>query len=553
MGFLQNSIVNTSTVNNPYNAVMTNAMLNGSQYNNASITASQNTGVLPGIQDPQPFATGALSVLGKKLGSNSSSTNAFFGKLNKRISDGFSSINSGITTALGKIDSEINSIFGQNQGKGGKSSVSRVLGSTINQKGFMGSISNGYKDGWSSIKNSTAIKTDTPDPISSAYAQNQKPPVSSLLELSSGTTGIAPKTLGSNQNQPSNYITGDVSTLKQRYGDDITGGSDFDFKNAGDTFLKSSVVSGMFSGVGGVVGGGASVLGGVFQGFSGTMQGVVGGVTNILSDGSSAFRGFVGEVSQEIFGSVNGLDQYYNSGLPSMADYNGNEIPGYGNGGAIGYGGCESIADALGGMGCETNLNSLSAIPYSALGSAMNALQELAAASGLTGLLQDIIYCKNMTEYNFQNLHQLFYQFSGQDIDVSSLAMGNLGLYNIGQLSPGGGGGTGSILIAEEGTQKLTPQQAMDKSGLTSNLQLLQIMVVNQNLTTTQLSTLKSVISNLGWQSYQAYTTGDTIGQTPVWNVMTLGNSLSDVSESLLSDYADVPYLVKGIEVSKTG
>lgn len=550
MGFLQNSIVNTSTVNNPYNAVMTNAMLNGSQYNNASISVSQNTGVLAGIQDPTPFSTGALSVLGKKVGSTSSSTSSIFGKLNKGIGDTFSSVNSGIQTALGKIDSEVNSIFGQNQGKGGKSSVSRVLGSNINQKGFMGSISNGYQDGWSSIKNSTAIKTDTPDPISSAYAQNQKPPVSSLLELSSGTTGIAPKTLGSNQNQPSNYITGDISTLKQRYGDDITGGSDFDFKNAGDTFLKSSTVSGMFSGVGGVIGGGESALGGVYQGFSGTMQGVVGGVSNILTDGSSAFRSYVGEVSQEIFGSVNGLDGYYNSSLPSMADYNGNEVPGYGNGGAIGYSGCESIADALGGMGCETNLNSLSAIPYSALGSAMNALQDLAAGSGLTGLLQDIIYCKNMTEYNFQNLHSLFYQFSGQDIDVSSLVMGNLGLYNIGQLSPGGGGGLlGGMLIVEEGTQQLTPQQAMGKSGLTSNLQLLQTMVVNQNLTTTQLSTLKSVISNLGWQYYQSYTTGDTIGQSCVWNVMTLRNSLSYVSESLLSDYADVPYLVKGIEV----
>ena len=43
-------------------------------------------------------------------------------------------------------------------------------------------------------------------------------------------------------------------------------------------------------------------------------------------------------------------------------------------------------------------------IPYSALGKAMNSLQELAEERGLTDLLQDIVDCKNMTE---SNLHQL--------------------------------------------------------------------------------------------------------------------------------------------------
>ena len=49
----------------------------------------------------------------------------------------------------------------------------------------------------------------------------------------------------------------------------------------------------------------------------------------------------------------------------------------------------------------------LTGISYSALGSAMNALEELAMERGLTGLLQDIIYCKNMTEYNLRQLKNI--------------------------------------------------------------------------------------------------------------------------------------------------
>ena len=43
-------------------------------------------------------------------------------------------------------------------------------------------------------------------------------------------------------------------------------------------------------------------------------------------------------------------------------------------------------------------------IPYSALGSVMNALQELATERGLTDLLQVMVDCKNTTESNLRQL-----------------------------------------------------------------------------------------------------------------------------------------------------
>ena len=547
MGFLTNSVVNANNSSSPYQSTLENAMLNGQQYLPSSGTSGSS--MVSGLQSPSQFNTSVFSSLGAQ-GSKAVNKNDVFGKLQSGINSTFSSLNKSIAKGFQNINSEIQSIFGQNQGNNGKSSVQRVLGSSTNQKGFMGNITQGYQDGWSNIKNATAIKTETPSSIASSYGATQKPPVSSLLKLSNGTNGMAPAKLGSSQNQSSTYITGSQSTLAQRYGADITGGSDFDFKSAGDSFLKSSTVSGMFGGIGHVVGGVMGVGKGLLGGVSETVGGIAGGVGSLLGGVSNTFRGYVGDVSQEIFGSVNGMDGYYNSNLPSMADYEGNPVPGYGYGGELGYEGCMGLSGALGGMGCNTNLNDLTSIPYSALGSAMNALQELAAESGLTGLLGDIIECKNMTKYNFENLHNLFYQFSGQDIDVSQLCMGDLGLYNIGQLTPGGGGsGVSGLGLVEE--TPLTPEQALDKSCLTSNLSLLKNIVNNQNLDSTKLTAVKNVVSNLGWELYQPYTTGEMLEEDNIWDSSTLTTSKSVVTQSLLgTTYSDVAYLAGGVEIN---
>lgn len=548
MSFLQASGVTRNNVSNPVPSQIANSMLSGNQYTNASIQSRMQNGVMTGIQSPQSLQSNVYSALGVK-GGNTQSNNMFSG-LTDAINKGSGKLQSLIKEGLGDIQSGLASLFGETQGKTGQSSLNNVLHSNSYQKGFMGAVQKGYQDGWSSIKNATALKTETPDPISSAYAKTQKAARSTLLVLKNGVTGLAAENIGSTTPQTSNYITGDLSTLKQRYGSDIVGGSDFDFRSAGNTMLRSSMLSGLFSNIHGAVSTASATGSGLFGAFSGGLGGIAGALSTGLEGVSSTFTSYVGNVAEQIFGSRSALNGYYNSSLPSLADYNGNTVPGYGNGGVLGYSGCAGLAGALGGMGCETNWESYSSIPYSALGSAMNAFQELAAESGITGLLGDIIECKNMTKYNFENLKNIFYDYSGSDINVSSLCMGNLGLYNIGQLAPGGGGGGLSGLGLVEEAAPLTADQAMGKSGLTSNLALLKNMVNNQNLKTSELSTLKNVITNLGWEIYQPYTTGDTFGDEPIWDVSTLGTSLPDVSESLLTDYPDVVYMTDGVELN---
>ena len=547
LGFLQSSGVTRQNVSNPAPAQLANSMLSGNQYTNSTIQSTMNAAASSGIQVSDSIPSGVYSALGVKT--NTQGSGGIFGGLTDAINKGSGELQHLIKEGLGDIQSGLASLFGENQGKTGKSSVSQLLGSNAYQKGFMGSVSQGFQDGWSSIKNATALKTETPDPISSAYAKTQKAPTSTLLVLKNGVTGMKADTVGSGTPQSSNYITGNISTLAQRYGSDIVGGSNFDFKSAGNTLLKSNMLSGMFSNIGGAVGTVGSASRGLLGAFSGGLSGIAGALGTGLTGISSTFKSYVGNISQQIFGSTGAMNGYYNSSLPSMADYNGNPVPGYGNGGYLGYAGCEGLAGALGGMGCNTNWDAFSSIPYSALGSAMNAFQDLAAESGLTGLLGDIIECKNMTKYNFENLKNIFYNYAGSDINVSQLCMGNLGLYNIGQLAPGGGGGGLSGLGLVEESTPLTPDQALDKSGLTSNLALLKVMVLNPNLESSQMSTLKSVISNLGWEYYQAYTTGETVGDEPIWDSSTINSSLSDVTVSLLDDYEDVAYMSGGVEI----
>ena len=57
------------------------------------------------------------------------------------------------------------------------------------------------------------------------------------------------------------------------------------------------------------------------------------------------------------------------------------------------------------------------------------------------------------------------------------------------------------------------------------------------------------MITNLGWEIYQPYTTGQTIEGEPIWDVTTIGSALTEVTQSLLADYEDLTYMADGVEV----
>ena len=73
----------------------------------------------------------------------------------------------------------------------------------------------------------------------------------------------------------------------------------------------------------------------------------------------------------------------------------------------------------------------------------------------------------------------------------------------------------------------------------------------NQNLDSTKLTAVKNVVSNLGWELYQPYTTGEMLEEDNIWDSSTLTTSKSVVTQSLLgTTYSDVAYLAGGVEIN---
>ena len=517
-------------------SVIPSGLASNLQGTNSTATGSNPLGMMQGLgNNGNPLSS--LSNIG------SLNANLLPGNTRKptgmpaKIQSAALSMDSGIKGFFSNIDNSIDSLFGQNQGKTAKSSVNAVTNSSQFQKGFMGQTAQGYKNSWNNIANATAVKTKTPDPISSSFKAAQKPPISTMVTLKSGTTGMSAMAIGTKTGNANNNIVGDQSTLAKRYGSDIVGGGNYSFRNAADSLFKSNAVSGMFSGLGDVLGSFGSVMGGATMGLNDITSGAIGIAQHVIRGGLGIFQDMMGDVAENVSGSVSGLNGFYDSGLPSVTDSQGNEVPGYSGTSystLMSYGGCMDQ------MGCMTNIGNMALMPYGAMGSAVNALQRILCEEGLFAPLGDLMNCVNMTKYNWENSRRYFYEFSGQDIGVSQVIMENLGIYDMGL----GGGGMSSIgsLFPVENESQVTVC-------LPSNRALLQNIVLNQNLTQTEMSKVEYVITGLGWQNIDPFQTGNTVGTLPVWSLETIGKTKKIVLETLLSEDNDVPMMANGVSV----
>ena len=570
MSFFQSSIINSSNMSSPSLPTVQSALTSAQQAMSGYTQNIQGSGTMPGMQSlasviPSGLAANLQGTNSTATGSNplgmmqglgnngnplSSLSN--IGSLNANLLPGNTrkptgmpakiqsaalSMDSGIKGFFSNIDNSIDSLFGQNQGKTAKSSVNAVTNSAQFQKGFMGQTAQGYKNSWNNIANATAVKTKTPDPISSSFKAAQKPPISTMVTLKSGTTGMSAMAIGTKTGNANNNIVGDQSTLAKRYGSDIVGGGNYSFRNASDSLFKSNAVSGMFSGLGNVLGSFGSVMGGATMGLNDVTSGVIGIGQHVINGGLGIFQDMMGDVAENVSGSVSGLNGFYDSGLPSVTDSQGNEVPGYSGTSystLMSYGGCMDQ------MGCMTNIGNMALMPYGAMGSAVNALQRILCEEGLFAPLGDLMNCVNMTKYNWENSRRYFYEFSGQDIGVSQVIMENLGIYDMGL----GGGGMSSIgsLFPVENESQVTVC-------LPSNRALLQNIVLNQNLTQTEMSKVEYVITGLGWQNIDPFQTGNAVGTLPVWSLETIGKTKKIVLETLLSEDNDVPMMANGVSV----
>lgn len=570
MSFFQSSIINSSNMSSPSLPTVQSALTSAQQAMSGYTQNIQGSGTMPGMQSlasviPSGLASNLQGTNSTATGSNplgmmqglgnngnplSSLSN--IGSLNANLLPGNTrkptgmpakiqsaalSMDSGIKGFFSNIDNSIDSLFGQNQGKTAKSSVNAVTNSSQFQKGFMGQTAQGYKNSWNNIANATAVKTKTPDPISSSFKAAQKPPISTMVTLKSGTTGMSAMAIGTKTGNANNNIVGDQSTLAKRYGSDIVGGGNYSFRNAADSLFKSNAVSGMFSGLGDVLGSFGSVMGGATMGLNDITSGAIGIAQHVIRGGLGIFQDMMGDVAENVSGSVSGLNGFYDSGLPSVTDSQGNEVPGYSGTSystLMSYGGCMDQ------MGCMTNIGNMALMPYGAMGSAVNALQRILCEEGLFAPLGDLMNCVNMTKYNWENSRRYFYEFSGQDIGVSQVIMENLGIYDMGL----GGGGMSSIgsLFPVENESQVTVC-------LPSNRALLQNIVLNQNLTQTEMSKVEYVITGLGWQNIDPFQTGNTVGTLPVWSLETIGKTKKIVLETLLSEDNDVPMMANGVSV----
>ena len=570
MSFFQSSIINSSNMSSPSLPTVQSALTSAQQAMSGYTQNIQGSGTMPGMQSlasviPSGLAANLQGTNSTATGSNplgmmqglgnngnplSSLSN--IGSLNANLLPGNTrkptgmpakiqsaalSMDSGIKGFFSNIDNSIDSLFGQNQGKTAKSSVNAVTNSAQFQKGFMGQTAQGYKNSWNNIANATAVKTKTPDPISSSFKAAQKPPISTMVTLKSGTTGMSAMAIGTKTGNANNNIVGDQSTLAKRYGSDIVGGGNYSFRNASDSLFKSNAVSGMFSGLGNVLGSFGSVMGGAVMGLNDVTSGITGIAQHVIRGGLGIFQDMMGDVAENVSGSVSGLNGFYDSGLPSVTDSQGNEVPGYSGTSystLMSYGGCMDQ------MGCMTNIGNMALMPYGAMGSAVNALQRILCEEGLFAPLGDLMNCVNMTKYNWENSRRYFYEFSGQDIGVSQVIMENLGIYDMGL----GGGGMSSIgsLFPVENESQVTVC-------LPSNRALLQNIVLNQNLTQTEMSKVEYVITGLGWQNIDPFQTGNTVGTLPVWSLETIGKTKKIVLETLLSEDNDVPMMANGVSV----
>ena len=452
MSFFQSSIINSSNMSSPSLPTVQSALTSAQQAMSGYTQNIQGSGTMPGMQSlasviPSGLAANLQGTNSTATGSNplgmmqglgnngnplSSLSN--IGSLNANLLPGNTrkptgmpakiqsaalSMDSGIKGFFSNIDNSIDSLFGQNQGKTAKSSVNAVTNSAQFQKGFMGQTAQGYKNSWNNIANATAVKTKTPDPISSSFKAAQKPPISTMVTLKSGTTGMSAMAIGTKTGNANNNIVGDQSTLAKRYGSDIVGGGNYSFRNASDSLFKSNAVSGMFSGLGNVLGSFGSVMGGATMGLNDVTSGVIGIGQHVINGGLGIFQDMMGDVAENVSGSVSGLNGFYDSGLPSVTDSQGNEVPGYSGTSystLMSYGGCMDQ------MGCMTNIGNMALMPYGAMGSAVNALQRILCEEGLFAPLGDLMNCVNMTKYNWENSRRYFYEFSGQDIGLTDVA-----------------------------------------------------------------------------------------------------------------------------------
>lgn len=446
------------------------------------------------LKDLSQYSSQKTSV---PVASSTTSTPAQKAGLSSGVVSSSGSQVSGVTSFLSGISSEVTSA--ENYVTSG---VSSLLSGGVNGLSSTFSSALGSLFGDSSSSNTTAgnVKTAIPDPLKSSFSSGT--PQSTRFKTTSATTGLTPQTImGQKTTTTDKNLLGATNITQYRYGTDLIGNTVGSIKSGLNKITQSSVVSGLYSGLSTVVGTVSSVkttAEGVISSVGGTLSG-------IYQSGLSEYRSIVGDLAQTLSGNSLGMDGLLNTDLPSVTDLNGNAISGIPTGTSAE--GLTSLFTTAKSLGCD--LSNINFTSYGAQQSAYGAMLGVSAQTNLTSVLSNLMNCNRFDSYGIDIAKQLFYQNYNTSV------------------------GTTDVIASKLGASQLTASSSVLKG-----------IVTNPNLTASDSGTVSNIMSSLGVANNTAYTTGDTIGDDPIWDLSTLSNSQRDVASSLLGSDSSLMSIV---------
>ena len=242
----------------------------------------------------------------------------------------------------------------------------------------------------------------------------------------------------------------------------------------------------------------------------------------------------MGDLSSSLTGSVSGLDSGLDTSLPVTTDASGVQV--YGLNSSVNTGTISSLTNSMSQMGCKVSLaQGEQLFNYGAVSSATSTIATILSKLGLTSLLGDLLSCTTaVTGSTASTFSSLFYQYAGSNIDVSNTIISANATKSASLLAP-------HHLV---GVTAVT-----NTSGYVSSPTLLKSIVINQNLTSSNLPAVNNVITLLGASAEDAYKTDSVIGDDPVWDIATLANSKTVIASSLLGSNNDLALMMNGVEV----
>ena len=321
------------------------------------------------------------------ISSTSSEVTGVVSSVSSDIGQTISSAEDMVSSGIAAITSPIHNITVSLSNIAGKaiSGVSDLIGSAENAA--VSGVSNVITDLFGNSKDNSSLKTSTPDNVKSATVSGKV--ANGLYKVNSQYAQTTPVDLNNPLPQLTSGTAG-LSTIATRLGMAVTD-SESALLNAGAAFTHGSLVSGIMSSARSVGQSYSTLMDLAHQGTS-IYETAVNLPSTLKLAGESAYQATVSSLAQQVTGTVNGLNGFYNSSYPTttMADGSSTSLINPNLPSPM----LTSLYNSVNSRGC-TYATVPGIYAYSAQESIKDAELSMAYAFGLKGLLQNITSCSN--------------------------------------------------------------------------------------------------------------------------------------------------------------